>query len=386
MPFDEASRKCLAETKAELQVPEVASDHVLLLRALDAWEAAPNRSHFAETHGMSPAALGTLRSTRDQLGPAVMRAAGLDHASVNRHDSVQLIAACVAMGLYPNVGWRVPPVSGVEPSERAKRTLVTSDGHRATIGRDSINGDTVLGPLEFAAYFERVALRGTLVLQDTTLTGPLPFLLASTSLIIDSSTGTTVLKADGIIEAVCPVSQAALLVQTHAALQGALYFAASGEPRRIPRGLLQALAILLAAPPPPPSPVPSASVSVAPRQVATPIAPRAIVPVAYPTAGYPTAARPAAAYPSASRPAGGYPTVAGYSVSARPAAGYPAAAYPTAPHMMGTPPPLYVPAVAPAWAASPITQPSPQLIHRPTIPDMPPSRGVPRYNPYARYS
>lgn len=28
-----------------------ASDHVLLLRALDAWEAAPNRSHFAETHG-----------------------------------------------------------------------------------------------------------------------------------------------------------------------------------------------------------------------------------------------------------------------------------------------------------------------------------------------
>lgn len=36
---------------------------------------------------MSPAALGTLRSTRDQLGPAVMRAAGLDHASVNRHDA-----------------------------------------------------------------------------------------------------------------------------------------------------------------------------------------------------------------------------------------------------------------------------------------------------------
>ena len=64
-----------------------------------------------QTHCMSNAALNAIRNTREQLTREVEKAVGHRTATntVNRNEgNLKLVATCVAMGLYPNVAWKVP--------------------------------------------------------------------------------------------------------------------------------------------------------------------------------------------------------------------------------------------------------------------------------------
>jgi hypothetical protein len=116
------------------------------------------------------------------------------------------------------------------------------------VGRDSINGSHPPSETDFYAFFERISYRGTLVLQDSTVVSPLPFVLTcpSLSVVHNQISGTTELHIDDIMQLTCTPQEASFLTQLHHGFSGALHMVVTSKNcTSIPASLLNCLIALL---------------------------------------------------------------------------------------------------------------------------------------------
>lgn len=120
-----------------------ASDHIVLLRAFQAWQEARARkqqSYFCSTQYISAASMEIILGTRSQL-LSQLRAAGFvrprgaaDLRDLNRNsDSWAVVKACLVAGLYPNLA-RVDRNASVMRSQKEPKLLL----HPSSVLREQL--------------------------------------------------------------------------------------------------------------------------------------------------------------------------------------------------------------------------------------------------------